>query len=346
MNSGNWLQNAEHAVFETANEWLLLGHRVFLFTVVRTWGSSPRPIGSIMVLRDDGRVAGSVSGGCLEDDLIDSLSRDGLPDGKPTVITYGLDADEAHRFGLPCGGTLQLVRESLCEQRELPELLHRLRCGQLVRRVVDMTSGATVLSQPTDDDASLVFDNKYLSTIHGPGWRMLLIGAGHLSSYVAAMAVPLGYAVTICDPRSEYWDGLHIPGVNQVRTMPDDTVIDMRLDQRSVVLALTHDPKLDDLALIEALVSPAFYVGAIGSRRNSEARRERLALFGLSQPSLAKLHAPVGIYLGGTTPPEIALSIVAAVTASRHRVPTSQLLDVQAGKAEMESVLGSNVLCS
>lgn len=345
MSLDNPIQNAELAVFESAADWLAQGHRVYLFTVVRTWGSSPRPIGSIMALRSDGRVTGSVSGGCVEDDLIDSLRRDGEPGDKPAHVTYGMNADEAHRFGLPCGGTLELVREAL-QAADLTALVARLRRGQLVRRVVDFESGRVELTDAHADTPQLVCDEQRLAIVHGPTWRMLLIGAGHLSVYVANMAIPLGYAVTVCEPRSEYWDEFRVPGARLVSTMPDDTVIDMRLDQRSVVLALTHDPKLDDLALIEALESPAFYVGAIGSRRNSNARRERLALFGLAASSLARLHAPVGLHLGGTTPPEIALSIVAAVTAARHRVPVAQLQDVRAGKSAVTESSPDGMVCS
>lgn len=345
MSSENSIQDAELAVFESAAKWLAEGHRVYLFTVVRTWGSSPRPIGSIMALRSDGRVSGSVSGGCIEDDLIDGLRRDGLPGDQPAHVTYGLNADQAHRFGLPCGGTLELIRETL-RAADLLALLARLRRGQLVRRVIDLGTGRVALTNAHAGTPQLVCDEQRLSIVHGPTWRMLLIGAGHLSTYVANMAIPLGYAVTVCEPRSEYWDGFEIHGARLVSTMPDDTVIDMQLDQRSVVLALTHDPKLDDLALIEALESRAFYVGAIGSRRNSTARRERLALFGLGEASLARLHAPVGLHLGGTTPPEIALSIVAAVTAARHRVPVGRLQDVQSGKSALTESPDSGLVCS
>lgn len=345
MSVDNPIQNAELAVFESAGEWLAQGHRVYLFTVVRTWGSSPRPVGSIMALRGDGRVAGSVSGGCIEDDLIDGLRRDRESDDRPARVVYGLNADEAHRFGLPCGGTLELVRETM-QAADLFALLARLRRGQLVRRLVSLDTGRVDLTDAHADMPQLVCDEHRLAIVHGPTWRMLLIGAGHLSTYVANMAIPLGYAVTVCEPRSEYWDEFHVPGARLVTSMPDDTVIDMRLDQRSVALALTHDPKLDDLALIEALESPAFYVGAIGSRRNSNARRERLALFGLAASSLARLHAPVGLHLGGTTPPEIALSIVAAVTAARHRVPVVQLQDVSSGKSAMTESSVNGLVCS
>ncbi len=333
------LQDADREVLETAARWLAAGRAAWLYTVVRTWGSSPRPLGSLMALRDDGHLVGSVSGGCIEDDLVERLRAQGPPRTRASTLEYGLSADEAHRFGLPCGGTMRLACETLGAHSRLDALLDALREGQLVRRTLDLRSGAVTLVRvqshahsPTQADA-FSFDGERLTTVHGPSWRLLLIGAGQLSEYVATMALPLGYAVTVCDPRESYLDDWRVAGVARVRTMPDDTVLAMRPDARMAVIALTHDPKLDDLALMEALMTPAFYVGAIGSRRNSAARRERLQLFGVTDAALDALRAPVGLYLGGSTPPEIALSIVADLTARRYRVPVDRLADVEAGKA-------------
>ncbi|GAB7535126.1 XdhC family protein [Burkholderia sp. 3C] len=329
---GTGWHGSEREVLETAGAWRAAGHAVWLYTVVRTWGSAPRPVGAIMAMRGDGRICGSVSGGCIEDDLAESLRRDGPPGPLPGVVEYGLNADDAHRFGLPCGGTLRLVRETLGPASGFDALLDALRAGQVVARTLDLASGRATLAAIDGDAAAPAFDGRQLVAPFGPAWRLLLIGAGELSRYVAAMAVPLGYAVTLCDPRDDYATP-PLPGVSRVRTMPDDTVLAMQPDARTAVIALTHDPKLDDLALIEALRTPAFYVGAIGSRRNSDARRERLKLFDLDDAQLARLHAPVGLHLGGSTPPEIAVSIVADLTARRHRVPVAGLRDVEAGKA-------------
>ncbi|WP_087687535.1 XdhC family protein [Pandoraea sp. PE-S2R-1] len=329
------MHSVDREVLETASRWLSQGRGVQLFTVVATWGSSPRPPGATLAIRDDGRLVGSVSGGCIEDDLIDRLQRDGPPGPLPELVEYGVSADEAHRFGLPCGGTMRLVRETLSSASALPGLIEAICNGRAMRRTLDMTTGRvtlTPLAEHGDGDAC-VFDASKLVTTHGPTWRLLLIGAGQLTQYVANIALTLDYAVTVCDPREEYRDGWHMPGVTLVRTMPDDTVIGMRPDSRMAVVALTHDPKLDDLALMEALMSPAFYVGAIGSRRNNDKRRERLQLFGVTQAALARLRGPVGLHLGGRTPPEIAVSIAAELTARRHRLPVMSLMDVQAGKA-------------
>jgi xanthine dehydrogenase accessory factor len=305
-------------VIRTAMDWMNRGHRVVLGTVVRTWGSSPRPPGSLMVIRDDGQVAGSVSGGCIEDDLIDRVKRGELAPRLPQSTRYGVSADEAQRFGLPCGGTVQVVLEPLSAQSMLRELLAAIEAHRVVRRRLEMATGITSLN-PADRDDAVRFDGQVLETVHGPRLRLLVIGAGQLSRYLASMAVMLDYRVTVCDPRDEYheaWSAME--GVTLSRTMPDDLVLAMNLDANSAVVALTHDPKLDDLALMEALKTPAFYVGALGSRRNNDARRARLLDFDVSAVELAKLHGPVGLNLGGKTAPEIALSIVAEMTAVRR----------------------------
>jgi xanthine dehydrogenase accessory factor len=306
-------------VVRTALDWLDRGHRVTLGTVVRTWGSAPRPPGSLMIIRDDGQVAGSVSGGCIEDDLIERVARGGLASSRPLVTTYGATADEVRRFGLPCGGTVQVVLEPLSVASQLRELLVAIESHRLVERRLDLATGLVTLRDANAGD-TVRFDGATLSTVHGPRMRLLIVGGGQLSRYLAAMAVMLDYRVTVCDPREEYhegWQGME--GVTLSKSMPDDLVLGMHLDANSAVVALTHDPKLDDLALIEALRSPAFYVGALGSRRNNEARRQRLhEHFGLSSDELAHLRGPVGLDLGALTPPEIALAIVAEMTARRR----------------------------
>ena len=306
-------------VLQRARGWLDSGHRVVLATVVRTWGSSPRPPGSLMALRDDGQVAGSVSGGCIEDDLITRMRGGELAGATPELTRYGVSADEARRFGLPCGGTVEIVLEPLGERSRLAALLDAIGRNELVRRRLDLRSGAVTLAPALDGDALRLDDGVALETVHGPRLRLLIIGAGQLSHGLARIAAMLDYAVTVCDPRDEYregWDAL--PDVTLSRAMPDDLVLAMRLDAHSAVVALTHDPKLDDLALMEALKTPAFYVGALGSRRNNDARRHRLREFDLDDAQIAKLRGPVGLRLGGRTPPEIALAIAAEMTAARR----------------------------
>jgi len=320
-------------VLRSAIDWLDRGHRVTLGTVVRTWGSAPRPPGSLMVIRDDGQVAGSLSGGCIEDDLIARVSRGELATRLPQVTTYGASADDAQRFGLPCGGTVQVVLEPLSSQSRLRELLAALEAHRRVARRLDMTTGLVQLDDALEGD-TLRFDGAVLATVHGPRLRLLIIGGGQLSRYLAAMAVMLDYRVTVCEPRQEYHEGWQaMQGVTLSRSMPDDLVLSMNLDANSALVALTHDPKLDDLALMEALRTPAFYVGALGSRRNNDARRERLLQFEVSREDARRLRGPVGLRLGGLTPPEIAISIVAEMTALRRGVDLTAPLADWSGSA-------------
>lgn len=318
-------------VLKTCSEWIAAGKQCELVTVIRTWGSSPRPEGATLGICEDGRVVGSVSGGCIEDDLIARARESGITRTKPEIVTYGITADEAHRFGLPCGGTIQLAIEPLSAHSRIEELIAQLAQGQLVARRVDLQSGEVTLG-PAKAGMSLQVSEAALTTIHGPRWRLLIIGAGQLSRFLAQIAVGMDYAVTVCDPREEYRDGWSVEGVQVVHAMPDDLVMEMRLDSRSAVVALTHDPKLDDLALMEALKSEAFYVGAIGSRSNDQKRRERLLEFDLTPEQLSKLHGPIGIYIGSKTPSEIAISILSELTAVKNGVDLPDIMQVRTAK--------------
>jgi len=320
------MDSVDLQVLRSAQEWVGAGHRVVMATVVKTWGSAPRPIGALTAIRDDGMVVGSVSGGCVEDDMILRVRSGELVRDKPATTVYGVSADEAQRFGLPCGGTLELVLEPLTAASGLADLLARIERHELVMRRLDMKSGR-VTTGPAQWSDQLAFDGTTFVTVFGPRWRLLIIGAGQLSQYLAQMAQALDYQVTVCDPREEYADTWTVGGVVVKRGMPDDIVNEMNLDAHSAVVTLTHDPKLDDMALLEALKSPAFYVGAIGSGRNNEARRKRLAGFDLSQDEIARLHGPVGLKLGSKTPPEIAIAILAEMTAIRNGVTIPQFVE-------------------
>jgi len=313
------MDSVDLQVLKSIAAWLEQGHRVVLATVTETWGSSPRPVGAMLAVRGDGLVAGSVSGGCVEDDLIDKVRSSSLAAGKPEVTIYGISKEDAQRFGLPCGGRLQLVLEPVRDRATIDGVLAGIERHELVTRTLDMETGEATLASGSRQDV-LSYDRSRLTTIHGPRWRLLVIGAGQLSKYVAQMAQALDYEVIVCDPREEYAATWDVPGAALLRDMPDDAVVELNLDSHSAVVAVTHDPKLDDLALMEALKSPAFYVGALGSRLNTEKRRERLAQFDLTQAELERLHGPVGLRIGSKTPPEIAVAILAELTAVRHGV--------------------------
>jgi xanthine dehydrogenase accessory factor len=314
------MDNVDLNVLRQVAGWLEAGQRAVLGTVTRTWGSAPRPVGSVVAVRGDGVIAGSVSGGCIEDDLIEKIKQGALAlADHAEIVRYGVGAEEAKRFGLPCGGTMELVLEPVSARSRIPELLALLAQGRRVRRELDLKTAEVRLSAPDGGDA-LVLSETTLVSEHGPRWRLLLIGAGQLTQYLARMAQALDYAVVICDPREEYPDEPDL-GAERVRTMPDDTVLAFQPDGHTAIVALTHDPKLDDLALMEALKSPAFYIGAIGSRLNQARRKERLAEhFGVGEAELARLHGPVGLRIGARTPPEIAIAILAEMTAIRHGV--------------------------
>ena len=309
-------------VLSQARDWFVQGHRVWLVTVLETWGSAPRPPGALLCLRDDGTVAGSVSGGCVEDDLIDRL-RHGERVATPSLIAYGVTKEEAARFGLPCGGNLRLVQEPLQDVAWIDEVLVRTARHELVARRLNLATGAVTIEAATRGD-EFTFDGTTLRALFGPRWRLLIIGAGQLSRAVAQMALAIDFEVICCDPRDEYnltWD---IPNTTFSKAMPDDLVIELQLDPHSAVVAVTHDPKLDDLVLLEALKSPAFYIGALGSRRNTEARRERLKLFDLSPAEIDRLHGPIGLDIGSKTPAEIAVAIVAEIVAVKNGVSLTQ----------------------
>jgi len=318
------MESLDLRVLADALAWQRAGHAATLVTVVQTWGSAPRPPGALLAVRDDGVVSGSVSGGCVEDDLIARAKaalaaggRDPLA-ARPELIVYGVNQEEAARFGLPCGGTLRLVQEPLLDANWIEQLLARTAGHRLVARTLTLATGQVVLSDAVRGQA-MQFDGATLSTVFGPRWRLLLIGAGQLSQAVAQMAGVLDFEVLVCDPREEYAATLGLEGVQRVPGMPDDVVREMLPDAHTAIVALTHDPKLDDMALLEALKSAAFYVGALGSRRNQEARKQRLAEhFDLGADELARLHGPVGLDLGARTPAEIAVSILAEIVQVKN----------------------------
>jgi len=345
------MESIDTAVLRALRDWRVQGMQAVLATVVHTWGSSPRPVGAMMALREDGRSVGSVSGGCIEDDLIHQYTQafgaGQLHVAAPTkCVRYGVKADDAHRFGLPCGGTLELLLEFNPDPSALAALVAQLDAGRLVRRRVCRRTGRVTLTASQTPEA-LHFDAQCLINTLGPGYRMLLIGAGALTDYLSTMALFNGFAVTVCDPRlhGEGFDStsgatagqsasLGSAGVfTTVTDMPDDAVIAFGPDARSCVIALSHDPKLDDLALLEAIHSPAFYVGAIGSRRNNALRRQRMIEhLGETEETLRALRGPIGIYIGSKTPAEIAVSIMAEVLAVKNGVRLPLSVDVGQAK--------------
>lgn len=314
------MDSLDMQVLGAVQRWTAEGYKVALVTVARTWGSSPRPPGAWLALREDGMVQGSVSGGCIEDDLIARMREGRITGTQPFALSYGVTKDEATRFGLPCGGTLELVVEPVPDVAALSAMTELIANGQLALRTVDVKQGTVSYAHGSRGDAVQWQDGR-LTTVHGPRRRLLIIGAGQISFYLAQMALPLDYEVIVCDPRVEYSSEWQVPGTELRTDMPDDAVLALNLDPNSAVVALTHDPKLDDMALLEALKSPAFYVGALGSKLNNDKRRERLQqYFDITVDEAARLHGPVGLPIGSRTPPEIAVAILAEMTAVKNGV--------------------------
>jgi xanthine dehydrogenase accessory factor len=311
------MNSTDYQVLQAAISWLQDGKRVALATVVQTWGSSPRPVGSWLAIREDGQVVGSVSGGCVEDDLIRRVQTEILTRTSPELVKYGVSKDEAVRFGLPCGGTLQLLVEPRPELAILEAIMSGIKKRSIVLREVDVLTGQSTLSIG-NRSTQFQFSNEKMQTIYGPRWRMFIIGAGQLSLCLASFALTSDFDITIIDPREEYAEGIGSEGIQFIQGMPDDVMQELGVDSHTAIVALTHDPKIDDLALIDALQSEAFYVGALGSHTNTQKRKERLREFNLSTEQLERLHGPVGLAIGALTPPEIAVSIMAEVIAVKY----------------------------
>lgn len=309
MNSLDW------EVLKRAEDWLLAGHKVHLFTVVQTWGSSPRLPGAILVVREDGHLVGSVSGGCVEDDLADKARHGQLPT-TPSLIEYGVDKDEAQRFGIPCGGRLMVFAEPLHDAALIQLVIESIAQRQQIRRSVRINSGEVMLGEGRPG-AMPYLEGDWFHNYFGPKWRLLIIGANHLGAMLAQYAQPLDFEVLVCDPRAEMRAEWQVPGITWADGMPDDVVLAIQPDPTTAIVAVTHDPKLDDMALLEALKCNAFYVGALGAQSNQAKRRDRMRMFDLTETEIARLHGPVGLPIGSRTPAEIAISILAEIIQVR-----------------------------
>ncbi len=317
------MDSLDTEVLKQAREWVSTGHTVHLATVVKTWGSAPRQAGAMLAVRKDGRVIGSVSGGCIEDDLIARAQEGRLPT-KPEWARYGVSQDEAARFGLPCGGTLRLVIEPLIHSDWLEQVVATTETQQLIGRWLDMSTGISTLTNARPGQLTEVKEDG-CHFIYGPHWRLLIIGANQTARALAQIATMLEFQVIICDPREEFTAGWDMQGVTLQPGMPDDAVLEIQTDSRTAIVAITHDPKLDDMALLEALKSNAFYIGALGSVRNQAKRRERLLSFDLSEQEVDKLHGPVGLQIGSRTPAEIAVAVGAQLVQVRRALEDARV---------------------
>lgn len=310
-------------VLNQAMQWQHSGRQVALATVLRTWGSSPRSPGSLMAMNDSGQYVGSVSGGCVEENLLTRFKDKQFSGSAPTLLDFGVDQQQAARMGLPCGGRLEVLVEPLNDPEAIDLLLSKLDAGELVARRVNLQSGETHLMPGNSCVDFEISANEVVKTF-GPSWQLLIIGDGQLARHLASMALQLDYQVTICDPRDLYTHQSPLAGVQYSRKMPDDEVININNPVRTAIVTVAHDPRQDDLALSAAVESEAFYIGALGSRRSAQARLKRLQSLGYSHSQLERIHGPAGLYIGSKRPAEIAVSIIAQMTAIRNGLKNSQ----------------------
>lgn len=305
------MQSTDITVLKQIQQWLTEGYSVWLSTVLKTYGSSPRQPGAMCAIREDGALVGSVSGGCIEEDLKDKALQDELKHDEITFLTYGESVADRDRFRLPCGGTLRLAVEKVTESVWLKEVLEAIEQGRQIKRRVSLRNRASVIEAISQTDKQIEERANQLAFVYGPRARLLLIGAGETSSYLAKMASALDYHVMVAEPREDMQSTWQPDDGELLAMMPDDAVIKIKPDFNTSIITLTHDPKLDDMALLEALKSDAFYIGSLGSKRTNAKRRERLALFDLTTEQIARLHGPVGLDIGSKTPAEIAVAILA-----------------------------------
>jgi len=323
------MQSTDITVLNKAHQWLQTGETVWLVTVLSTYGSSPRQPGAMCAINQQGLIVGSVSGGCIEDDLRDKINAGQFNADSLFFHVYGESLEDRDRFRLPCGGTLRLVIEKLTEASWLEEVLASLNKRDQVKRTVSH-NGHSLIEPVSVFSSEIVETSQQLSFVYGPRQRLLIIGAGETSTYLARMATALDYKVYVADPREDMqlqWDesiGELMP------VMPDDAVVELNPDQQTSIITLTHDPKLDDMALLEALKSDAFFVGSLGSKRTNAKRRERLALFDLTPQQIARLHGPVGLEIGSKTPAEIAVSILAQLVQLKAQQANSVQAEIKA----------------
>jgi xanthine dehydrogenase accessory factor len=312
---------------EIALTWHRAGQGVALATVVETWGSAPRQAGSQLVISGTGDMMGSVSGGCVEGAVV-LEAIEAIADGQPRVLTYGVSDNEAFAVGLACGGTIRIMVDPVAETGLAPDVLAGLVAarakGQPVglvaklegaaRALVVQGADAAVDARLRSDRSGMEQDGRFIA-VHNPALRLIVVGAVHIAQPLLIMARACGYAPVLIDPRESFGAVARFPGETILHDWPDEALAALAPDSRTAIVTLTHDAKLDDPAIRAALASPVFYLGCLGSTRTHAKRVERLTAAGFSDTQIARIHAPVGLNIGAKSPAEIAVSIMAQMTA-------------------------------
>ncbi|MGE8152508.1 XdhC family protein [Pseudomonas vancouverensis] len=323
------MQHLDLQVVRRALEWSTAGQRIWLCTVLATYGSAPRAPGSLLAVNTEGQWIGSLSGGCVEEDFLERVAEDAFLDAV-NVVRYGEGDDPRSRVSLPCGGVLDVLVEKLdadCDvQAHLRELESALMGRRRLIREVDLASGARTLLDDREQGVRIEREIDRVRVRVGAAQRLLLAGYSSVAQACAEFAVGLGFEVILCDPRDEVLEGVVLEGVEIRRQLPSVFIADGGCHSDTAVVALTHDPRIDDLAMMEAVRTEAFYIGVMGSMQTSQKRFERLRrIGGLGDVELGRIHAPIGLNLGSKTPAEIALAVLADILRIRSGIARDRL---------------------
>ena len=347
------IQETTLDILRTAAAWRRTGKGVALATVVATWGSSPRPVGSQLVADDSGNFQGSVSGGCVEGAVIGEAQA-AIKDGKARLLQFGISDEQAWDVGLACGGKVEILVVAVNgHEPMLDATLAAAEAKKPFAIVTDIATGAQTLLPAAPPQAELSLDlparaeadralareksapveaggRRLFVNVIVPPRRLAIVGAVHIAQQLVPMAAMAGYEVTVIDPRSAFGSAFRFPGVTLSNDWPDEALAAFKPDARSAVVTLTHDPKLDDPALAAALRSDCFFIGALGSRKTHASRLGRLQAQGFSEADLARIHGPVGLAIGAVSPAEIAISVLAQITQVLHDDPARGKKDAAA----------------
>ncbi|MFT6459744.1 XdhC family protein [Pseudophaeobacter arcticus] len=308
---------------QIALDWHQAGRGAALATVVQTWGSAPRRVGAQLVVSGDGRLEGSVSGGCVEGAVV-MEAQEALADGKHRVLEYGVSDGDAFAVGLACGGTIRILVEPVGGTMPvalLADLVAAQKARAQVAYEVNLTTGIGAVLRDAYpermrlDRSGVEDDGETFVAVHNPPLRLVVVGAVHIAQALVPMAQLAGYDPAVIDPRAAFASPERFPGVTLLEDWPDEAVAALGLDARTALVLLTHDPKLDDPALAAGLRQKCFYIGALGSKRTHAKRVERMLAAGFGEPDTARIHGPVGLDIGAAGPAEIAIAILAEMTA-------------------------------
>ncbi|MFI8480680.1 XdhC family protein [Pseudomonas sp. NPDC078700] len=318
------MQHLDLLVIRQALQWSQAGQRIWLCTVLFTYGSAPRAPGSLLVVNEQGGWLGSLSGGCVEDDFLQRVSEGAFPE-PATSVRYGDGTDSHSNVSLPCGGVLEVLVENLASSCEVQAHLREMESALLgqcrLMRSVTMPQGTWQLTVDVEHGPRVRRDLDTLQIRIGAAQRLLLAGYSSVAHICAEFGKTLGFEVVLCDPRDEVLDGVEIAGVEIRRELPSMVIAAGGCHADTAVVALTHDPRIDDLAMIEAVRTEAFYIGVMGSEQTTEKRFARLLRSGgLSETDLSRIQAPIGLNIGSKTPAEIALAVLADIVRLRNGI--------------------------